>query len=63
MAPHANDEGESELGAIGIIEPMEGGEFLFRQAVEVGACLFSLQFRGQRAGAGRFAGEIGVPLD
>ena len=45
VPPHANDERHVELRSIGLVEPVESGEFFLGQAIEAGAHLLA---RGSR---------------
>ena len=63
VPPHANDERHVELRPIGLVEPLESGEFFLGQAIEAGAHLLARGVRGQCAFAGGFAGKVGMAFD
>ena len=63
VAPDADDVGETELGAIGIVDALECLIFGVRQPVEADAVLFGAGFRGQARRALRLVGEIGMRPD
>ncbi len=59
---HANDEGNVEFRVIGIVKPVEIGEFIVREPIQSGARLLAFGIVGDGAGERCFAGEIGWPL-
>ncbi len=63
VPPYAYDEGHTELRTVGVVEAMEGGEFLFAQPVEARAGLLGGGIRRQLAFTRGFAGKIGVTVD
>ena len=59
----ADDERHAELGAVGIVEAVEVGEFLLAQPVKPGGGLLGGGVGRQLAFARRLAGEIGMAVD
>ena len=59
----ADDEGETETGAVGGVEVLESGEFLGAEPAEAGGGLFAGGLGGELVLLCEAAGEIGVRAD
>ena len=64
MPPYADDEGHAELRTVGVVEAVEGGEFLLAQTVETRRRpVRAVESAGQLAFARSLSGKIGMTVD
>ena len=63
VTAHADDIGEAELVAIGVVDALERGVFCIRQPVEAGAVLLVCRFCSEPRCTLGLVGEIGMRPD